>query len=403
MRDSLPPPASKEPGFWPIVPAFGTIFFVATTISFLAPLLVAIADDLGITLAEAGQLVVVTAIAWAIASPFTGLVTDRLGRRPILVLCLFGMAAMTIAGSFVAVFWVLIVLRLVTGLFGSGAPAGILGTITDIYPPHRRGRAIGWAQSGFNFATLLGVPVIGAIGGLFGWRVSFVVVGVALIGAALFVRFSFPPGRRGGHGAGNPWRAYGHLFGRPGIGILLVSNVCERITFMAVSLYYAAFLIRTYDLNPVTVAPPLALTAAGALIGTIVGGFWADRFPRPLLAASGLVAAGVCGLLTFTVPGFLIFSILAAFGYGLADALSRPAHFSLMLGLTDEHRGAMAGLIAFTNQGGWALGAAIGGFIIGASGFTGLGFLVLISALVAAGLIATLIRHPAGAAPARRA
>jgi predicted MFS family arabinose efflux permease len=393
------------PGYWLIVPAFGTIFVVGTTIGFLAPLLIALSNDLGTTLAEVAQLVVVTAVAWAVAAPFTGLITDRFGRRPVLVLCLLGMAATTFGGALVSDFRLLLLLRLLTGLFGSGAPPSILGGISDLYPPHRRGRAIGFAQSGFSFATLLGVPLVGAIGGLWGWRASFAVIGGTLLAASLFVRLTFPAGRPGGSGAGNPLHAYRHLFRLPNLGTLLLANVFERITFMAVSLYFASFLIQTYDLTPVTVAPALALAALGAIVGTIAGGFGADRYSRPALAALGLGVSAIFGGLTFGWPVHLFWSVIAGFGFGLANALSRPAHFSLVLGLSDRHRGAMVGLIAFSNQAGWALGAASGGVIIGLAGFGGLGGLILVFGLAAAGLIGSLLlggRRAAGHRPLPR-
>ncbi|HEX2173967.1 MAG TPA: MFS transporter [Dehalococcoidia bacterium] len=373
-----------------MAPAAGTIFFVSTTIGFLAPVLTVLAAEFRVSLAEAGQLVVVTAVAWAAAALFMGLVSDRFGRRRVLVVCLLGMAASTLAGSLVTDFRLLLLLRLLTGICGSGAPPAILGGITDLYPLHQRGRAIGIAQSGFNFATLLGVPAVGAIGGWLGWRSSFVVVGCALLAASLLVRLTFPAGRRRGQGAGNPLQAYRHLFGLPRLPTLLVSNVFERITYMAMNLYFASFLIQTYSLTALSVAPALAIVAVGTIIGTLVGGIAADRYNRPKVVALGLAVSGLFGGLTFLWPAHLAVSVLGGVGFGLTNAVSRPGHFSLILGLSDRHRGGMAGLIAFTNQSGWALGAAIGGVIINWAGFTGLGALIVALVIAACGLLATL-------------
>ena len=69
--------------------------------------------------------------------------------------------------------------------------------IGDLYPPRQRGRAVGWSMSGFSFAALIGVPLVGAVGGLAGWRAALVVTGLALVAVAVFVWLAFPAVRRG--------------------------------------------------------------------------------------------------------------------------------------------------------------------------------------------------------------
>ena len=89
---------ASGPGYWSLAPAFATIFVVATTINFLAPLLLQLGSDLGTSLVETSQLVIATAVTWGIASPWTGLLGGRFGRRPVAVACLAGMGLVTLSG-----------------------------------------------------------------------------------------------------------------------------------------------------------------------------------------------------------------------------------------------------------------------------------------------------------------
>jgi predicted MFS family arabinose efflux permease len=280
-----------------------------------------------------------------------------------------------------------VVLRALTGLFASGGPPAILAGIAEIYPAHRRGSAFGWANSCYGWSALLGVPLAGAIGGLWGWRVAFLCVGLALIAAAVFVWVSFPVSDRRGNAAGNPIRAYRYLFGTPHLGTLLVANVFQTVIFIVVTLYFATLLMRTYALSAVSVAPALALIAVGTLIGTVGGGLLADRFSHVTLASAAIGLAAVFGAAAFAWPIHVVISLITGFGFSLLIAACRAPLLALLLGRTDHHHGALTGLYATSNQIGIAIGAGIGGIVFVAVGSAGVALLVCAVGLLSAVLV----------------
>ncbi|HEX2171770.1 MAG TPA: MFS transporter [Dehalococcoidia bacterium] len=373
--------------YWPLVPAISGLTMVVTTVGFLAPILVLLSREFEVSVAHAGQLVVLTAIPWAVVAPLSGALSDRFGRRPVIITALTGMGLATLAGAFATEFWMLAALRVVTGCFGSGGPPTIMAGLVDHYPPHQRGKVIGWSNTCFSLANLTAVPILGAAGGAWGWRAAFLIIGAGLLLGALFIWLAYPRAAPGSRNEGNPIRAYRHLFGRPHLGTFLLSNLFERLTFMVFSLYLASYLIQTYNRDPVTVAPLLFLTALGTFTGAIGGGLLADRLDRVKLAAWTLALSGLCGLATFAWPAWLVFSVAAGFGFGLTNAASRPPFMSLLLGLSDQHRGALNGLVAMSNQIGWAIGAGIGGLILGLAGYPGLGQFLFVFGLLSAALV----------------
>jgi predicted MFS family arabinose efflux permease len=213
------------------------------------------------------------------------------------------------------------------------------------------------------------------------------VAGLGLVVAAVFVWLAYPRAAPQFSVGDTPLQAYRHFFARPHLATLLLSNLCERATFMVVTLYLASFLIQRYGLDPVTVAPALFVVAVGALVGAVGGGFVADRFDRVGLASVMLVLSGLCGLTAFVWPAHLVLSIGAGFGFGLSNAASRVPFMAIVLGLSEQHRGALNGLIATSHQVGWALGAGIGGWILTVGGYRGLGVFTLVAALGSAGLV----------------
>ncbi|MEE3246438.1 MAG: MFS transporter, partial [Chloroflexota bacterium] len=72
---------------------FAAIVFMARAVSLmLGPLLVALADDFGTSIAVAGQLAAATFITWGITAPLVGPISDTYGRRPVLLIGLLLMA-----------------------------------------------------------------------------------------------------------------------------------------------------------------------------------------------------------------------------------------------------------------------------------------------------------------------
>ena len=86
----------------------------------------------------------------------------------------------------------LLALRVLAGLFGGFGPAVVLAAAGDLFPPHRRGMAMGWTNLGFSLAAIVGVPGIGAIGGAFGWRWAFAATGLLLMLLGVLIRLTFP-------------------------------------------------------------------------------------------------------------------------------------------------------------------------------------------------------------------
>src|SRR4051794_2699313 len=170
-------------------------FGFATSLTMLGPLLVDLSRELDVSLGQAGLLAAALAASWAVAAPFAGLLSDRFGRRPMIVLALSGLGIVTVGAGLAPNYGSLVALRVLAGLFGGFGPAAVLAAAGDLFPPHRRGMAMGWANLGFSMAAIAGVPGIGAIGGALGWRWAFAATGLVLIGLGLLIRLTFPAAR----------------------------------------------------------------------------------------------------------------------------------------------------------------------------------------------------------------
>ncbi len=368
------------------------IFGFATCVTMLGPLLIDLGRDLDITLGQAGLLAAAMAVSWALAAPFAGILSDRLGRRPMIVLALGGLGAVTIGAGLAPDYGVLMVTRVLAGVFGGFGPAAVLAAAGDLFPPHRRGMAMGWVNLGFSFAAIAGVPAVGAIGGVFGWRWAFAATGVLLLALGLLIRLTFPASRID-HAPTDVLSTYRAVLGVPGLWPILAANLFERALFNLGVLYLPSFLMLSYGLDAVAVAPMLVLVAVGNIVGTIGGGWLGDRLPKATLFVVAQVVSGAVALALFTLTPGLLISAAGGALFGLINASSRPALLALGADLSSRHRGAVLGLVSLTNQGGIVLGSSVGGIAIGLGSYGALAGTMLVDALLACGLALPLLRR----------
>jgi predicted MFS family arabinose efflux permease len=377
-----------------------TILGFVTAITMVAPLLLDLSRELGVPLGQAGLLAGAMSLPWALGAPFTGLLSDRLGRRPLIVLALAGMGGATMVAGLANSFAALLLARFAAGVFGAFGPASVMAAVGDLFPPHRRGMAMSWLNAGFGLAAVAGVPTVGLIGGLAGWRWAFGATGLFLVVLAALVQLAFPS-RRPAPAGSNLRQTYADVLGVPLLENVLWANLLERSIFNAAVLYLPPFLMLNYGLGTAAVAPALALVAIGTLVGNGLGGWLGDRFrgPRATIFVWAQLIAGGFGLVLFgVVPGLVVSVVLGAL-FGLSNASSRPAFLALGSELSPRYRGALLGLLSLTNQGGSVLGSSVGGLAIGLGSYGALAVLTICGGLGAAALALPLARVKTGEQP----
>jgi len=123
----------------------------------IAPLLTFYALRLGGQPSTVGPLFSSFAVAQLLASPIWGRVSDRYGRRPVLLIGLCASAVAYLIFGYANALWLLFVCRIVQG-FGGGTTGVAQAYVADTMAPAQRAKALGWLSA----ATSLGVS-IGAI------------------------------------------------------------------------------------------------------------------------------------------------------------------------------------------------------------------------------------------------
>src|SRR5437588_8480291 len=162
---------------------FGVLFLGVSDTQLVAPLLPLIALDLGTTPGHAGIIVTTYSLAAAAFALFVGPLSDRVGRKRVLV---SGLALFTVASFLtyhVSTFNALVILRAMTGLAAGTLSTSALSFAGDYYPYDQRGRAMGILSMGYFVAFVIGVPAGALAAARLGWHWVFacLAIGSALV------------------------------------------------------------------------------------------------------------------------------------------------------------------------------------------------------------------------------
>jgi len=175
---------------------WGTVFLDRMSVLYLAPY---IAPALHLSHAQVGLLASSLAVAWAVSSLLLGAVSDRVGRKPILVPAVFIFSVLSWVSGLVRSFGQLFVVRTMMGLAEGPTWSTITATVEESSAPHRRGRNVGIVVSAAALVGMALAPILTTqIAARFGWRAAFFVAGVPgiLLGWLLW-KFVKEPGRNG--------------------------------------------------------------------------------------------------------------------------------------------------------------------------------------------------------------
>ncbi len=155
---------------------WGTVFLDRMSQLYLAPYF---APEFRLNSEQIGLLASVTAIAWAVSGFFFGALSDRYGRRPVLVPAIFLFSALSWMSGMVHSFSQLLAVRALLGVAEGPCCAIITAIIEESSPPSRRGRNVGIVVSAAALVGLAAAPILSTqVAARFGWRWAFFVAGI---------------------------------------------------------------------------------------------------------------------------------------------------------------------------------------------------------------------------------
>jgi DHA1 family bicyclomycin/chloramphenicol resistance-like MFS transporter len=345
------------------------------------------------TTAEAQSTISVYLVGFALAQVVYGPVTDRYGRRPILLLAigLFTLASAACAVAPSIVF--LDTARFFQALGGAGGIVIARAIVRDLYAGARAGRELSLMGATMGLAPIIGPPIGGALQSAFDWRAAFILLVAVGVGITAVVWKLLPETLR----EPNPEpislpsivRGYGRFL-RHGSYLAYVGIIACSYGGLFAWISGCAFVLQqVYHLTPLQFGIGFGISAAGYLLGTLAATHYVMHLGlgRIIGIGSALQAVGGLGML---LPVFVGLSspitLLVGISLYLAGmGMNGPQAMAGALTPFPQHAGAASSLFGFVQQT-WSaiLGAAVGALLI-------FGEWPMSAAIAAMGLLALVI------------
>ncbi|WKV76269.1 MFS transporter [Streptomyces sp. PCS3-D2] len=344
-----------------------SVFALGTSEFMLSGLLPPIADDMGVSIPQAGLLISAFAIGMVVGAPLLAVATLRLPRRTTLIalISLFGLGQ--VAGALAPSYQLLFASRVVAALACAGFWAVGAAVAIAMVDRDQRARAMAVMIGGLSIANVLGVPAGAFLGEHLGWRSAFWSVGaasaVALAGILALVPRIPPPTEK--PRLRRELRIYGdrQVWLAVGVTALAAGGV-----FCAFS-YLSPLLTDVAGLDSKWVPWILALFGTGALVGTTIGGRVADAHLFGVMIW-GITASTAFLTLLALLASAAVAAIALSFLLGVSAFFTAPALNARMFNVA----GAAPTLAGATTTAAFNLGNTGGPWLGGTVIDAGLGF-----------------------------
>ncbi|GAB5521434.1 MAG: MFS transporter [Rhodothermales bacterium] len=351
------------------------VFAASSQVIIISPILLPIGEALDIPEALLGTLIPAYSILLGIFAIITGPISDKVGRRRILLAGTAFMAAALylhgIANDYVS----FLIVRGLAGIAGGMLSGAAVAFVGDYFPYERRGWANGWVMSGIAFGQIVGIPLGIFLAEQFNFRWPFLAFAIAMTFAVVLIWFFVPqPDVKLDDQRltiGRALRNYGHLLAH---WRTASASVAFFLMFLSMGLYIVYLPTWLQEDIGATGESIAAMFLLGGIVNVFTGplaGRLSDTIGRKPLVVTSCFAFGLIMVATtFVVTEVWVAYVL--FPLAMITIAMRISPFQALLTalVPDERRGILMSLSVAIGQVGFGMGGALAGLL-----YTGYGYL----------------------------
>lgn len=337
-------------------------FLVGTSQYIISGILDKMAVALGVSIGAAGQLITVFSLAYAIGTPILMVLTAKMERRTLLIYALFVFIIGNVLSVIVPGYGLFLIARIIMALSTGVTVVTVLSIAAKIAPAKKKASSIATVVMGFTASLIIGVPIGRFITSSYGWK--FVFIGIALfVFFVIFIVLNTIPKMNGD--AAIPLTRQIAMLKKPKNAFAISITFFLMTGYGIIFTYLSPYLVNTVGMSDHLLSITLLVLGVASLLGSKIGGLSADKRGVIYTLKRGLLL----NVTSLVVLSFVSHSIIAVFiiltVWSFAGWSSGATQQFNLATISPESSEVLLGLNQSMMQLGFAVGAGLGGVIVG--------------------------------------
>ena len=346
---------------------FLMMFLVMVGFGIIIPVLPFLAEKVGGSPTELGWLMAVYSLMQLFFAPMWGRISDRIGRKPIMVIGIAGLAISFFIMAMANSLWVLFVARIIGGILSSANMPTAMAYVADITTPEERGKGMGIIGAATGLGFIFG-PAIGGIFSKTSLTSPFYIAGAVAVLTLVFVIFqlkeSLTEEKRGLHSEHKEsmWQAF-----KGPLTMMFILQLIITLSMAGLEATFAYFAAKRAEIDTVQLGYIFMIMGFGSAIvqGGLVGPM-TKKFGEGAVIRIGVLVSAIGFVLILFSHNFWTSAVFLTI-FGLGNGVIRPAISALLTKKSATGHGSVTGLLSSFDSFGRIAGPPIGGWLFSIS------------------------------------
>lgn len=343
---------------------FLVMFLVMVGFGIIIPVMPFYAEELGASPTELGLLMAVYSLMQLLFAPMWGRISDRVGRKPIIMTGILGLAISFFLMALSTELWMLFAARVIGGFLSAANMPTVMAYVADITSDEDRGKGMGIIGASVGLGFIFG-PAIGGIFAKSNLNTPFYLAGAVSLITFLLVLFvlkeSLTAEQRGAsRGEGSP--SLLKAFSGP-VTALFILQLFVSLSLAGLEATFAYFAAEKARLGTVELGYIFMIMGlAGAIVQGGLVGRLTHKLGEGAVIQLGIVISAIGFALILMTSGFTTAALFLTV-FGIGNGLIRPSVSSLLTKKSAAGHGSTTGLLSSFDSLGRIAGPPLGGWL----------------------------------------
>jgi len=342
---------------------FAVMFLVMVGFGIIIPVLPFYAENVGASPTQLGLLMAVYSLMQLIFAPMWGRISDRIGRKPVIMIGIFGLSVSFFLMGFSSQLWMLFAARIIGGFLSSANMPTVMAYVADITSPEDRGKGMGMIGAAVGLGFVFG-PAIGGIFSKFSLSTPFYIAGASSFITFFLVWFLLQESlTKENRSLANTEKASLWNSFNGSLSILYILQLFISLSLSGLEATFAYYAAKKAGLGTVTLGYLFMIMGfAGAIVQGGLVGIMTKKYGEGLVIQIGIIISAVGFGLILLVDSFTIAAIFLTI-FGIGNGVIRPSVSALLTKRSTSGHGSATGLLSSFDSFGRIVGPPLGGWL----------------------------------------